>query len=169
MYAEFLSRSFKSHRAIVNYIGGVRLMHKFLGVDAPSLYSFDLHLTLRALSITMDYQPVVKLPITIDILHNMCCICAGLDKVGIVLKCVFLLAFFGFLRCSNLVPPTVSSFDPTRHLCRADITAHNSGLLILLKWSKSRQTRDRYELLPLPKIDGHPLCPTAAFRDHRRL
>ena len=46
MYAEFLSRSFKSYHAIANYISGERLLHKYLGVHASSLYSFNLQLIL---------------------------------------------------------------------------------------------------------------------------
>ena len=59
---------------------------------------------------------------------------------------------------------TISSFDPSRHLCRADVAHSDSGLVIILKWSKSHQRRDQYELLSLPEIPGHLLCLTQAFR-----
>jgi len=100
-YIEFLTRSFKSPKSIKNYISGVRLLHKLIHVDCPNLYSFEVHLHLRSLSLTMPHFPKQRLPITLDILYELCALCDSLQGTGKVLKCAFIFAFFGYLRQSN--------------------------------------------------------------------
>ena len=168
LYVEFLARSFSSAKSIINYIGGVRLLHHLLGIKPLSLEAFDLKLMLRAVSLTIGSGPCIRLPITLDILFAICQLCDNLMETGVVLKCVFLFAFFGFLRCSNVVPNS-ARFDPKRQLCGGDIFRTESGLTIMLKWSKTRQSRDHVQLVSLPSLNKHPLCPVKAYNAMIRL
>jgi len=53
---------------------------------------------------------------------------------------MFLLAFFGFLRCSEFTS-TSTTFDPSAHPCVSDITLHSPDTLIFsLKRSKTNQS-----------------------------
>ena len=110
LYVEFLARSFTSHKSISNYVGGVRLLHKHLNVDAPSLSSYHLSLMLRACRLTI--KPTHhRLPISSHMLFDLCKLCENIGSVGCMLKCVFLFAFWGFLRCFNLAHNSASQFD----------------------------------------------------------
>ena len=162
MFVEFLARTFSSDKSIRNYLSAIRYFHKCLQIDAPSLYSFELNLMLRAYRTTLRGTPH-RLPITKDILYELCSRCEQFGSTGLVIKCAFLFAFFGFLRCSNLVPNSARSFDKTRHLCRGDVFVHPPGLIIVLKWTKTKQEPGNIELLPISEIPGSPLCPVAAF------
>ena len=93
LYVEFLARSFSSPKSIVNYIGGVRFLHKLLNVSSTALASFDLELMMRAINITMERKTPVRLPVTLEMLHALCEICDMLPPNGVVFKCVFLFAF----------------------------------------------------------------------------
>ena len=163
MFVEFLARTFTCAKSIKNYISAVRLLHKRLDIDAPGLYSFDLQLMLRALKISLG-GPRQRLPITVDILHQLCATCDLIGSLGTVLKCVFLFAFFRFLRCSNLAPPSETAFDFHPHLSRGDIFIHDTQVVIMIKWSKTLQAHERFILLPLPSLPNHPLCPLTALR-----
>ena len=163
LYVEFLARSFSSPKSIVNYIGGVRFLHKLLNVSSTALASFDLELMMRAINITMERKTPVRLPVTLEMLHALCEICDMLPPNGVVFKCVFLFAFFGFFRCSNLVPSS-NAFDVTRNLCGGDVFITNGKLIILVKWSKTRQRRGHTQLVSLPHLRGHPLCPMTAYK-----
>ena len=165
MYAEFLARSFTSPRSIRNYLSGVRLMHHYLGQDAPNLDCFELDLILRALDITLAHVPTRRLPITESILSELWSACDYLGPTGIVLRFAFLFGFFSFVRQSNWAPTSASSFDPHRHTCRGDIFVHPPGLVVLLKWSKTLQTHEKMPMIPLPAIPGHHLCPVQAYHD----
>ena len=113
----------------------------------------------------MRHIPNQRLPVSINMLNQLCTLSTSLGPLGIVLKCAILLSFFGFLRQSNLAPASSSAFDPTRHTCRADVITHPPGLVIILKWTKTMQSSSRTHLVPIPAIPNHPLCPVQAFRD----
>ena len=165
LYVEFLARTFCSPKAIRNYISGVRLLHKYLGAQATSFNCFEMNLMLRAIDNTLSHTPNQRLPITIDILQALCSKCDRIGGVGLVLKFAFLLGFFAFLRQSNLAPRSARSFDKRKHTCREDIIMHPPGLVLLLKWTKTRQHLDAQQMIPLPAIPGHPLCPVRAFQN----
>ncbi len=76
---------------------------------------------------------------------------------------LFTVAFFSFLRKSNLVSPTTSTFDRERHLTRSDIKFTNSGCFHRIKWSKTRQHKEGIHVVPVPSIPHSPLCPVTAI------
>ena len=78
--------------------------------------------------------------------------------MGEVFKAVFLLAFFGFFHLSNLCPHSLSSFEFTRHLAAGDIFFDSDTLKVLLKWSKTIQSRDKVKLISLPKLGRAAIC-----------
>ena len=96
MYCEFLTRTFHSPKTIHNYVSGVPLLHKYAHVHSPSLDSFELQLILRSLNITMRHIPNQRLPVSINMLNQLCTLSTWLGPLGIVLKCAILLSFFGF-------------------------------------------------------------------------
>ena len=81
-------------------------------------------------------------PITADLLH----LCIQTLRSGYLtpsisstLECMFLLAFFGFLRCSEFTASS-SRYDPSLHPSMADITFHSSeSLTFTIKRSKTDQ------------------------------
>ena len=77
---------------------------------------------------------------------------------------LYLLCFFSFLRLSNILPHTTSSFDVTRQLARGDFITQDQGGLLLVKWSKTIQNRRDTMTLPLPCLGSSPLCPIAALK-----
>ena len=118
---------------------------------------------LRALPLTMRHFPSQKLPITQDILFNICLVCDNLRSIGIVLKVAFTLGFFGFIRQSNLAPSSPQHFDAGRHTTRSDIMIQISGLLVWLKWSKTHQVPGIPATIPIPSLPGHCTDPLAAY------
>ncbi len=164
-YVIFLARTFTSTKAIRNYISAIGLLHKLLNIKAHNLESFDLFLVLRAMTINNVHLPRLRSPVTVQLLLDLSQACTYLPlTLGRTFKCLILFAFYGFLRCSNMLPTSTTTFDPTRQLCIGDVFTHPPGLLLLIKWSKTNQTRNPF-LLPLPSLPSHPLCPTQAFMD----
>ena len=72
------------------------------------------------------------------------------------------IAFFSVFRKSNLLISSTSSFDPHKHLRMCDIHVWTWGLLLVLRWSKTIQYRNRTLLVPVPKIEHSKLFPHAA-------
>lgn len=165
LYVEYLAQKLHSPRTVKNYISAVRLMHRLLGIYPESFYSFQLTLMLRSVDLTMTQFSRRMQPINEQMLLEICQVCDSLHGLGHVLKFAFLLAFYAFLRQSNLAPPAAKTFDPSRHTCRGDIFLEDPGLHLLLKWTKTHQCQDRPIVIPIPEIKGHPLCPVRAYRN----
>lgn len=166
LYIEFLARTFHASKAIRNYVSGIALLHRSQGLSAQALESYDVQLMLRAVKRTVGDNRRAKDPFSVTMLLEICQACDSLGTVGKTCKCVFLFAFFGFLRASNLLAPSTSKFDARRHLCRGDVVFQPPGVVLIIKWTKTRQTPGYYRLLPLPALaTGHPLCPLHAYQD----
>ena len=90
------------------------------------LESVNVKLMLRACSLTMDFTPVIEGIFTISMLKDVICACSNLREPQMY-RCIFLLAFFGFLHISNCVPRSSSSFDLYSHLAQGDITISPLG------------------------------------------
>ena len=82
---------------------------------------------------------------------------------------LFLVAFFTFLRKSNLVPDAANRISPKVPL-RADLAFDSHGATLHIAASKTIQYQQRSLSIPLPHILGSPLyCPITALRHHLRL
>lgn len=163
LYAQFLSRTFKSVASIKSYISGIKLVHLVSGFSFPHISAIELKLAFRGLARLNPFIPRQALPITPQVLLRIFSVIDVSCQLHATLWCVFVLSFFLFARKSNMVPPSGQKFDPGKHLCRGDILVGSDCILVCLKWSKTNQARDRVVLVPLVEIPGSPLCPRAAF------
>ena len=85
--------------------------------------------------------------------------------MGQVFKAIYTLAFFSFLRILNLFPNTSKAYSPLYHLSRADIFFATPGIHLLLKWSKTLQSKDTVKLIKIPALGSNPICPVMAIRN----
>ena len=83
---------------------------------------------------------------------------------GKILKAVILTGFFTFLRLLNLCPHFLASFDSSRHLTGDDVLFTKKQLKLVIKWSKTIQTRDSVQILTLPRLFDKKLCPRSALK-----
>ena len=164
-YITLLSHSLHSYQSVKNYVHGVRTLHKAYSLDCSFLDSFNVKLVLLSAKKRLGCTPLTKLPITPSILLKVKSLMNLNVPLYSVLWCAFLIAFFAFLRKSNLVPPSNSGFDPAMHLARNSILRTDYGLLITFHKSKTVQCRERTITIPVTAIPGSPLDPVAAF-DH---
>ena len=85
--------------------------------------------------------------------------------MGQVFKAAYLLSFFSFLRISNLVPHSISTFDPIKHLSRANVFFAPPGAHILITWSKTIQSKNAARVLKIPHLGSSPICPVQALKN----
>ncbi|XP_073248534.1 uncharacterized protein [Porites lutea] len=81
---------------------------------------------------------------------------------------LFLVAFFTFLRKSNLVSDVADRIS-TKVPLRPDLEFSSQGASLHIKASKTIQYQQRSLSIPLPCIPGSQLCPVGALRRHLRL
>ena len=76
----------------------------------------------------------------------------------------YLLAFYSFLRLSYIVPHSFKDFDTSRHLARGDVIFGDTSTVIIIKWSKTNQLRNKVHYVTIPKISQSLLCPVLALK-----
>ena len=63
-----------------------------------------------------------------------------------------------------MVPHSFGSFDISRHLARGDIIFSHDMAIILVKWSKTIQSRDKIAHIHIPVLPVSRLCPVTALK-----
>ena len=162
-FMEFLVGNGASYSAVLNHISAVKAMWGLHGLPLAMFDSPKIKLFIK--SVQMNRPITVSIPSIIDIplLHRIIATCDTM-YMGQVFKALYLVAFYSFLRLSNIVPHSLHQFDPSRHLARGDIFLNKSSAKILIKWSKTIQNRDRVKLIDLPFLAHSHLCPIMALK-----
>ncbi len=130
--------------SIKGYISGIQFFHKLLyGAPSPNISNSQTALLIRGIQRTRPTRPDSRLPITLDILTK----CIHTLRTGYqtpstarTLDTMFILAFFGFLRCSELA--ISSKFDPATNPTISDLTILDSETISFsIKQSKTDQVK----------------------------
>ena len=80
----------------------------------------------------------------------------------IVFWAACLVAFYGLLRKSNLLPTSGSSYSKLEHLSKNSLCITPLEYSLTVLWSKTIQYRERDFKVFLPLVTDHPLCPVTA-------
>ena len=162
LYAQFLSRSFKSVDSIKNYIYGVKTLHLFLDLPFTHLDSFYFKLFVKGLKRSNPHTVKAALPITPEILFKIREIINFENDNHVTYWCLFLFAFYLMCRKSNLVG-TVENAD--KCLKRGDISVHKRFLQVKFHWSKTIQYGERCLEIPILAKSESPLCAVSAYTE----
>ncbi|XP_035661807.1 uncharacterized protein LOC118406058, partial [Branchiostoma floridae] len=168
-YAQFLSKSIRSPSTISHYLSSVKLLHQLNGHYDLTLDHFELRQTLKGIERALQHRPREHHPVTPEFLSQLHGFLNHQDPKDATIWAVLLLGFFTFLRKSNLVPSSAATFDPRKHLSRADISVSSAGLLVTVRWSKTIQANERQLQIPILAIPGSQLCPVLAYNNMLRL
>lgn len=82
---------------------------------------------------------------------------------------LFLVAFFSFLRKSNLVVENTRSVPSLKVLRRSNLILNEHTAYLRILETKTIQFAQRSLNIPLPVILGSMLCPVAALHNHLKL
>ena len=134
--------------------GGIRILQLFT--------SSAWALTLRGILNSTRPSLLKKTALSVPDLFAMTKICQNSSELA-PFKVGLLFSFFGYLRISNVAPDKVLDWDPSRHTDWSDITASDEGIVISLKWTKTRQHSPHPAAIPMPAVDNSILCPLRAW------
>jgi len=165
LYAQFLSRSFKSVSSIRNYISGIRTVHQLLGYGLDNINSFILNLTLKGIQRLNPHCVKQAAPITPLILSQIYGVLDFSNPDDVVYWCLFVFAFFLLARKSNLVPTSKKDIKMNRCLFRKNVHISGENLVVCMNWSKTIQFGERKLWTPLLNLGDSILCPVKAFQN----
>jgi len=165
-YLVFLSHSLSSYRSLINYITVLKHVNRALGASIDFMDDYDCYTTQRGLRRMLGDKVHHTLPITPEILLEICRSLDSSNTLHICMHAVFLVAFFSFLRISNLVPyrkADVSAPDQL-FLHRGDVNYAGAGCFLRVRKTKTLQFREHIVDIPIPSISNSILCPVSALR-----
>ena len=165
-FIQFMSRHIKSHQTLLILVSHVRLLHACYGVDFMPTQFLQIKGTLAGLRRISCSPPSPKLPITPKILRDIYGIMDFSIPLHLVSSTVFVVAFFAFLRKSNLVPDTYvqASSGKGHYLHRRDLLILQDAAVLTIKSSKTDHFREKSFKIPLAAEPGNDLCPVSALK-----
>ena len=161
-FMEYLYQNKFSPANIHNYLAGIRAQLIVHNLDTSPFQHQQIQYFHKTIKINRPFQPKTHTYIDIDLLTSLVSLCDAFQDV-LVYKSLLLVAYFSFPRLSNLLPHKVGSFDPTRQLTRGDILFPSEGATLLIKWSKTLQSRTDIRTIPITWLQNSPLCPVTSL------
>ena len=163
MFMQFLSENGLTAANIANYMAGVRAQFIIYDLDTNPFRHDQIQLFSNALKLDRPLQPKSTNVISTDLLEKILLL-TQTSQFPIQFTALYSLAFFTFLRISNILPHSTVTFDPTRQLARGDVIFTDHGANVIVKWSKTIQNRTDIHTIPIPILGDSILCPYKAVR-----
>ena len=168
LFAQFLSRSFKSADSINNYLCSVKVLHEISGLECDVLQSSGYKLLIRGLRRQLQHRSKEALPVDPQLLKEMFVFVDVSDVTQATYWCAILFAFFLMFRKSQYISQFSSVVDMSKVL-RSDVVISDDVAKVYVGWSKTNQFGQRLLCLPLVSIPNSPLCPLTAFEHMSRM
>ena len=155
------------HSTVRSYLAAVRHLHLSRGFPDPLKGCPRVDLALKGLRRRKPRSGDSRLPITPLILSTLGRVWAQPPVMyeDLMLWAACCLGFFAFMRSGELTLPSGTTFNPSLHLCPADIAVDNSRtpttLRVHLKTSKTDQMRTGTDLYLGRTFNA--LCPVVAM------
>ena len=163
-YIEYLVMHRVSAHMLANHISACKAKFTMYGLQFHLWDHPNVRYLLKSVKINRSIAVTKKHIIDLPMLSSIVAQCDSIH-LGQVFKAVFLLAFFGFLRLSNIAPHSLTSFDSSHLLRAGDLIFTKQFLKVILKWPKTIQDRDKVHVLTLPRVKGLNLGPFKACKD----
>ena len=163
-YLQFLDSNHISSNAMANHLSAIKAKMSIFGLSTSCFKDPRINYFQKSVTLHRPFKASLKTVIDIDTLHLIVRAC-DFTYMGQIFKAIYTLAFFSFLRLSNLVPHTRNAFSPYYQLARGDVIFAPPGLLLLIKWSKTIQAKNAVKILKIPDLGANPICPVHAIRN----
>ena len=163
-FLEFLIENNLSHSNIANHISAIKACCTLYHLPFAPFQDPRIKYYLKAIALHKPFKIKFKKVVDIQTLQLIIRSC-DFTYMGQIYKALYLVAFFSFLRVSNLLPHSTQSFSPIQQLAQGDLIFAPPGVNIIIKWTKTLQNRDKVKILKLPSLGSNPLCPVRALKN----
>ena len=164
-YIAYLVQLGRAYGTILNHLSSIKHVHQYLGLALTWDSDYHYKLLLRGCKRLIGSTPLRKSAITPAILHDIYILLDLRLPSHCALWALCLVAFFSFLRKSNLVPDHADIISDKVLLCQ-DLTLHSYGATLNIRATKTIQFKQRRLSIPLPHVPDSPLCPVSALKNH---
>ena len=162
-FLEYLHQNSLSPKVIKNYLSSIKSMAFQFNIDHSALSHYTISRYLRSLSINSTFRPTPRGIFDIQTLYRISILCDSLHDPSLF-RAIFLVAFYGFLRMSNIAPHSSKCFSQDIHFLRQDVIFAPPGMHLIIKWTKTLQDHRAHHIIQLPAIENTYLCPVRAVK-----
>ena len=145
-----------------NYVSAIKNFSIRFSMPSHFCDHPKVHMYIKSLQKSAPVNVKINQIIDIQLLKALIT-CCDRTFLGDIFKTCYLLAFFTFLRLSNLVPHTVHSFNVVKHLTKGDIFFARDHATVLIKWTKTLQFANQARMIKIPMLNNI-ICPVAALK-----
>ena len=163
VFIEYLHQNSLSYKVISSYVASIKSMAILYNIPSENFSHPAVARLLRSLSLTSHFAPTPRGLFDIPTLYNISLSCDSTNDPHLY-RAIFLVAFYGFLRMSNIAPHSFKNFNKCQHFLRQDVIFGPPGVHLILKWTKTMQDRKSHHVIQLPTISNKYLCPVQALR-----
>ena len=117
MFLEFLASNALSHCVILNYISALKYMFSRYGWQSNALEAPLVRRMFDGIKLSTRNVTAPKVVFYLHQIRQIAQLCAFFHD-PLMYRAAYLLAFYAFLRISNIAPSFQRAFDPTHHLVR---------------------------------------------------
>ena len=161
-YFTHLTKTCSAYGSILNYSSAIKLFYNLNGYEV-TMSDIHMQLLLKAAKRNKSASSKPKAPIEVPHLLFIVSNANYMDACQFSFVAAVLIAFFGCLRRSNVVPPSEAGFDPSKHLTRSSITIHSDSIILALPWTKTLQNRDQIFTITIAKPQDCIIDPVAMY------
>ena len=165
IYIAYLVAQKRAYGTVLNHISSLKHAHRLAGYELTWSSDYHFQLLLRGVKRFLGQAVSRKSPMTPSILHGAFDLFNFRIPLHAAMWALFLVAFFTFLRKSNLVPDNTRQIS-SKVITRANLVFTSAGANIHVSATKTIQCQQRSLILPIPAIPGSRLCPILALRRH---
>ena len=165
LYIAYLVAQKRAYGTALNHISSLKHAHHLAGYELTWSSDYHFQLLLRGVKRFLGQAVSRKSPMTPSILHGAFDLFNFRIPLHAAMWALFLVAFFTFLRKSNLVPDNTRQIS-SKVITRANLVFTSAGANIHVSATKTIQCQQRSLILPIPAIPGSRLCPILALRRH---
>ena len=168
-YVSYLAHVGRRFGTIQNHISSLKHFHQVYGFSSGWEQQYFFRLIIKGTKRYLGMQATRKKAITPLMLHRMAFFFDLRIPLHPAMWALFLVAFFSFLRNSNLVVKNMRSVSSVKVLCCSHLILNENTAFLPILATKTIQFAQRSLNIPLPVIPGSILCPVAALHTHLKL
>lgn len=168
-YVAYLAHVGRRFGTIQNHISSLKHFHQVYGFHLGWEQHYFFRFIIKGAKRYLGMQSNRKHAITPLMLHHMAFFFDLRIPLHAAMWALFLVAFFSFLRKSNLVVENTRSVPSLKVLRRSNLILNEHTAYLRILETKTIQFAQRSLNIPLLVIPSSMLCPVAALHNHLKL
>lgn len=163
-YIEFLAATTPSPRTISNHISHLRTYLRKAEASTRQADHCRVKWALTAISRDNTYVPRIKSAFPLVTLQRMIRLLPRSER-GNIIRVATLLMYHAALRQSEVLPYSSNTFNPRKHLSRADVHLTPTSVVVFIKFAKNMQSVYQNKSVTLNSSPDSLLCVVSAVAE----